>query len=243
MNDPRFEYFNTSVDKAANRALVEAVSGAVIAIVRPRESVATPYVIGPLLERAAQGETVRAGSDADFGLGGGKLMAYIVVPLVTQLVSGAFMSAGVAGVGGLETLPASLPQVTADEVLQQAQRSDLKLGRKEAAKVAVQINQLFVLTLQRSLPDPDTPEPTNRSRCAPYHCRRLRRIFTNHFSREEIAQLCFDCELPHEDIMITEHSASVRRLIEYMLRRGRLMELVELAREDRPEIDWEAARE
>lgn len=240
MSDPRYDYFQTSVDKAANRGLVTAISGAVIAAVRPKEAIATPYVVGGLLDRAARGEQVRAGSDASFGLGGGDLLAYVVVPLVTELSAAIFLAAGVAGVAGLSMLPDPLPTTTPEEVLERARRSDLRMGRKEAAQVAVQINQLLRIQVQQTVGAQQTRPATGADvRCAPYRCARLRQIFTEHFSSEELRMLCFDLAINHEEVIIGPHSEAVRRLLEYALHRGRLEALVAAARAARHQLNWE----
>lgn len=238
MSDPRYDYFNVSVDKEANRELVAAISAEVVAALRPKEAIATPYVIGGLLDRAARGELVRAGSDADFGLGGGELMAQVVVPLVTELTTTVFKTTGVAGVDGLEELPDQLPIATREEVERMARESGIRMSRKEAAQVAVQINQLLRFQLGRRIDAPQPRSPAAPARCAPYHCAGLRRLFTDHFSSEELRILCFDLEVPHEEVIYAEKSASVRRLLEYFLRRNQLEQLVALARTERPEVDW-----
>lgn len=239
MSDPRYDYFNTSVDKEANRTLVEAICDGVIAAVRPKEAITTPYVVGRLLDRAARGEVVRAGSGADFGLGGGDLMLYVVVPLVTNLTTAVFRAAGVAGAGGLSELPDPLPTATPEDVAQLARQSGIRMSRKEPMQVAAHINQLVRTQLEQVIAHARAqPRSGSASRCAPHTCADLRQLVSDHFSNEDLRTLCFDLEVPYEDIVIDEHSASVRRLIEHFLMRNELSRLVEAMRAERPQVDW-----
>lgn len=239
MSDIPYDYFNTSVDKKANRAFVEAICAEVIAAVRPKEVIATPYVVGSLLDRAARGEVVRAGSDADFGLGGGDLMLYVVVPLVTNLTSAAFKATGVAGTGGLFELPDPLPMATPEDVAQLARQSGVRMSRKEPMQMAAHINQIVRTQFEQVIAHTRAQyRRGSASRCAPYDDARLRQVVTQHFSSEELRTLCFDLEVPHEDIVFGEHSASVLRLIEYFLRRNELPRLVEALQKARPGVDW-----
>ncbi len=88
MTDPRYEFFNTSVDQEANLALVQQISAAAVASLRPKEAEFTTYAFDEVLRRAARGEVMRVGAGTEFGLGGAELLLFVVVPLRDQCAHG-----------------------------------------------------------------------------------------------------------------------------------------------------------
>ena len=58
------------------------------------------------------------------------------------------------------------------------------------------------------------------------------------FSLEELDDLCFGLNISHEEIVGKTIKARTRALVEYCQRRGRLSELIEKCREERPKVNW-----
>jgi hypothetical protein len=68
---------------------------------------------------------------------------------------------------------------------------------------------------------------------------RLRKLFAGRFSRDELRTLCFDLAIPYEDFPDSA-SGLAREMLAYCERRDKVSELIEVAREMRPDIDWTA---
>jgi hypothetical protein len=66
---------------------------------------------------------------------------------------------------------------------------------------------------------------------------RLREILTARFSVDELRTLCFELEIPYENLPGTLDGLA-REVIVYSERRGRLAELIETARRLRPDVEW-----
>jgi hypothetical protein len=69
--------------------------------------------------------------------------------------------------------------------------------------------------------------------------RQLRQLLTDFFSLSELKNICFDLEIDYENL--PEHdqkSGFVRELLAYAGRIGRLHELIQLCREERPQLAW-----
>lgn len=65
----------------------------------------------------------------------------------------------------------------------------------------------------------------------------LRRVLVERFSRDEVDDLAFQMGVESDDLSGTTKSARARALVEYLKDRGRLKELVQLIRSQRPEGD------
>ncbi len=68
----------------------------------------------------------------------------------------------------------------------------------------------------------------------------LRQIIERHFDDEEMHTLCFDLGIDYDSLGAQGKAAKARELVAYLARHGRLDELIELGRQQRPDIDWEA---
>ncbi len=66
----------------------------------------------------------------------------------------------------------------------------------------------------------------------------LRQMIVEYFSEAELRELCFDLEVPYEDLPGPSKSEKVIDLISYMERRGRLVEMVVMCQQSRPHVDW-----
>lgn len=69
--------------------------------------------------------------------------------------------------------------------------------------------------------------------------KRLRQNMTDAFNLEELKNICFDLEIEYENLSNhTQRDAFVRELIAHTYRVGRLAELVEVLRAERPHLEW-----
>jgi hypothetical protein len=69
--------------------------------------------------------------------------------------------------------------------------------------------------------------------------KQLRQNMTTAFNLEELRNICFDLEIEYENLSNhTQRDAFVRELIAYTQRVGRLAELVEVLRAERPHLEW-----
>ena len=64
-------------------------------------------------------------------------------------------------------------------------------------------------------------------------------LLLEHFSEPEVRGLCFDLSLEYDDLGGRGRSDNVREFIDYLARRGRIVELIEICREKRPLSDWD----
>lgn len=67
----------------------------------------------------------------------------------------------------------------------------------------------------------------------------LRRILADYFKESELRNIAFDLGVDHEKLSGSGKDDLARGLIEHLLRRGRLPELIEMLREQRPDLDLE----
>ena len=67
----------------------------------------------------------------------------------------------------------------------------------------------------------------------------LRKLFARRFSKDELCTLCFDLNIPYEDFPDSA-SGLAREMLVYCEKRDKVVELIEAAREMRPDIDWPA---
>ena len=70
------------------------------------------------------------------------------------------------------------------------------------------------------------------------HLRELRKLIDQHFDLEDMRTLCFDLGLRYDNLRGEDKTAKARELVDLMVRRGRLDELVEMCREERPKVKW-----
>ncbi|NTU83843.1 MAG: hypothetical protein HGA45_31465 [Chloroflexales bacterium] len=239
MGDPRNEFFTTSVDRDANRELARRISARVVEALRPDEVLYTEYAFDTLLDLAARGEVAQPGSGAKFGFGGVELLLMVVVPLVTSALTAAFVGARAAGVYGIEQPPAAQPLVSQAQVEALLRRSRLRVGRDSVAGLHTLVNQIVADELARAGGD---HQPGPGGRCCGYDCAALRERFATAFSPDELRDLCFDLSEPHDDVILegVPLSSNARSLLEHFGRRGRICELVALARSRRRHLDWDS---
>lgn len=88
---------------------------------------------------------------------------------------------------------------------------------------------------------PEDPElPRDKSLKAAIDRRRLLAFICDHFDEEELRTLCFDLDVAYDDLPAQGRKSKARELILYLDRRGHLRELLNLLREERPELFAEA---
>ncbi|MFO7538397.1 MAG: hypothetical protein R6X32_10100 [Chloroflexota bacterium] len=67
---------------------------------------------------------------------------------------------------------------------------------------------------------------------------RLREILTERFSKDDLRILCFDLNVPYDNIEGDSHGVKVVGLIEYMKRHNRIPKLEERVRTERPDAQF-----
>jgi tetratricopeptide (TPR) repeat protein len=67
---------------------------------------------------------------------------------------------------------------------------------------------------------------------------RLHQILTAHFNEEELRTLCLDLDIDYDDLPSEGKVSKARELIAYLDRRGRIPELIEVGRKQRPDLVW-----
>jgi hypothetical protein len=67
---------------------------------------------------------------------------------------------------------------------------------------------------------------------------RLRRIIATRFNRGELRDLCFDLGVDYDDLPGAGKASKARELVDYLSRRRRTHELVEIGKGLRPDVDW-----
>ena len=67
---------------------------------------------------------------------------------------------------------------------------------------------------------------------------RLRNILEEHFNVEELKTLCFDLKIDYENLPGQGKASKARELVDYLKRRRRMADLIEVGRATRPEIPW-----
>ncbi len=96
-----------------------------------------------------------------------------------------------------------------------------------------QIIQVITTTAPRRVGPISTKETVYSQR------KQLRQNMTNAFNLEELRNICFDLEIEYENLSNhTQRNAFVRELIAYTQRVGRLAELVDVLRAERPHLEW-----
>lgn len=73
----------------------------------------------------------------------------------------------------------------------------------------------------------------------PIDRRKLTRVLLEQFNEEELRDLCFELVLDYENLAGSGKSVKVRSLIQYLQRRNRLPELLDLLKKVRPRIDFD----
>ena len=66
----------------------------------------------------------------------------------------------------------------------------------------------------------------------------LRQYLTSYFNDEELRTLCFDLQVPYEDLQASAREGRARELVSYMERRSRAPELIAKCAELRPKVAW-----
>ena len=66
----------------------------------------------------------------------------------------------------------------------------------------------------------------------------LRQLLTTHFDEGELQTLCFDLGVDYESLPGVGKADKARELVEYLERRGRIKECVELGKQLRPDVPW-----
>ncbi|MGD2050356.1 MAG: AAA family ATPase, partial [Chloroflexota bacterium] len=69
----------------------------------------------------------------------------------------------------------------------------------------------------------------------------LRHLLNEYFSEGELRELCFDLDVPYDDLSGRGKREKVMELIGYLERRNRLADLLELGRRLRPNVNWPSA--
>lgn len=69
----------------------------------------------------------------------------------------------------------------------------------------------------------------------------LRHLLNEYFSEGEIREVCFDLEIPYDELSGRGKREKVMELIGYLERRNRLADLLELGRQLRPNVNWPSA--
>lgn len=67
----------------------------------------------------------------------------------------------------------------------------------------------------------------------------LRQVLDNRFSPSDLQTLCFDLNIPYENLAGDEHRMKVLNLIQMLQRTNRIDELIEIGKEIRPDVPWE----
>lgn len=68
---------------------------------------------------------------------------------------------------------------------------------------------------------------------------RLRQILATHFGASELRSLCFDLGIDYDDLPELGKTDKARALVEYLERRDRIPELVEIGQQLRPKLSWD----
>lgn len=68
---------------------------------------------------------------------------------------------------------------------------------------------------------------------------RLREILTRYFDAGEVRTLCFDLGVDYDSLPGEGKASKARELIAHLERRSRLPELVEMGKQQRPDVPWE----
>ncbi|MCA9916920.1 MAG: hypothetical protein KC445_03165 [Anaerolineales bacterium] len=67
----------------------------------------------------------------------------------------------------------------------------------------------------------------------------LRQVLDKRFSPSDLQTLCFDLDIPYENLAGDEHRMKVLNLIQMLQRTNRIDELMEIGKEIRPDVPWE----
>jgi hypothetical protein len=70
----------------------------------------------------------------------------------------------------------------------------------------------------------------------------LRRALEQHFGEEDIEVLCFDLNVPYDNLSGTNLPLKIVSLITYLAQRGRIAELIDACSKQRENVDWEALK-
>lgn len=76
---------------------------------------------------------------------------------------------------------------------------------------------------------------------SPVPRRKLRELLVEHFNADELHTLCSDLNVDYDSLRGEGKEGKARELIEHLADRGRLSELIGLAAQERPNVDWQAA--
>jgi outer membrane protein assembly factor BamD (BamD/ComL family) len=72
-----------------------------------------------------------------------------------------------------------------------------------------------------------------------FHLVRLRQILDTRFNEGGLRTLCFDLSVDYDNLPDIGKANKARELVDYLERRGRLIELVEAGKQLRPDISWD----
>lgn len=236
MSDPQYDFFYRSADQEANRELARRISARVVEAVRPAEAVFTDDAFDELMVPVAEGKVPQVNSGTAFGFGPTELLIMAVLPVVSSALTTIFINERVAGVRGLEELPA-FPELTRRIIEEAVRHSRVKVSRNEIDRIVSLINQILAeelgLTMCNNKPDP--------GRCCGYDCGALRQLLEDYFTMDDLRTLCFDLGEQHENVFKGTPAlrTGTRELLEYYLKRGRICDLVAQARRERQELHWD----
>jgi hypothetical protein len=71
----------------------------------------------------------------------------------------------------------------------------------------------------------------------------LRQLLSRHFDESELQTLCFDLGVDYDNLPGDGKAEKARELIEYLERRGRIQELIDVGKKLRPDVPWESSPE
>jgi hypothetical protein len=222
MTNPQNDFFTISNDRETNRDLVYAISKQIVEQIRPDESMFSTYAFEPLMDLAAHDQVAQVGREAELAFGGAELLMMVVVPVVTSALTTIFLQARAGGIAGVEELPEG-ELVRRAQIEQLVRQSQVRLTRSEIDALHRQTNVLVLQHVSQAIEQPPPPE-----RCCRHECSALRLRLNETLTSEDLRNICFDLNLPHEDIVLPNqpYSSQVRMLIEYSIKRGLICKVI-----------------
>jgi hypothetical protein len=144
------QYFLTDPTREENRAAVREIARQVLRKVDPEYPPASTLMINRLLDKAAQGQPVGAGTRAPFSLANFDLLIQIVVPLAVNLLSEALWTSGTSTVQALKAGQAALSSVTEAQVQDLLHKAQVKANNQDITRLTKEVNDAFQTLLREN---------------------------------------------------------------------------------------------
>jgi hypothetical protein len=219
-------FFLEAATRDVNRTALRDISLDVIRAVDHDQEQISRVVVDPLIDRVAQGQIVTSGSDTAFALGGGELLLLVVIPLVVSMLTEMLKKSGAENIIQLQRT--QYPQAlifSQAKVAHMVTETGITANEQQIAALTNAINQAASTYFQ---PHAAEVHAVSNSFVE------LWRAIVTYFNLEELRNVCFQLSIDYESLGGETKEAKARELVSYCNRHGRISDLLDICRRQRP---------